>query len=506
LTYWTDIAQTFNEDFDESRAKNPVAHSFSRRRFDVVGACKRLWWRINQQCKQMSIQKMVSIAGFSFIILSVLVITSGMFSSREDLDETSTATRPLALQNGIVTPSPFQGHQAGEEHGALIGFETAEVYKPVVLEGGEGVAVVPPELCVERKFTCEFYYASGTNNGHRPSKTPYCSVFVCKGMSVHISVRPESCSGQNKVGITKMEHDVYYTAPLAYACANTGCGECSQASLITTNTEPLAFTQACAGDVSCYGQIDVVVTKSTSPSLLLGKNTKLDMVSIPKQYLQASGSPKFRNGAGNKGQYGFSVSDFSINWQFKIFLGFRSSPVIDNKGTVYIGSDDSNVYAITGATGEVKWKFNTDGKVFSTPCLSADGTLYVGSDDRHVYAVTSHSGVRKWAFPTMGKVHASPVISFDGLVYIGSTDGIFYALKPTGALAWAFSVRNGATYNQKELLNYSNTLQQQSSETSITEGFAITSTAAVASKDNSILFGCENGYLYALSPEGLYCC
>jgi outer membrane protein assembly factor BamB len=51
-----------------------------------------------------------------------------------------------------------------------------------------------------------------------------------------------------------------------------------------------------------------------------------------------------------------------------------------------VASDDHNVYAIN-PNGSQKWKFATGGAVFSSPTIGSDGTIYVGSNDGNVYAI-----------------------------------------------------------------------------------------------------------------------
>jgi len=54
--------------------------------------------------------------------------------------------------------------------------------------------------------------------------------------------------------------------------------------------------------------------------------------------------------------------------------------------TVYIGSNDGNIYAVDTGTGSERWHIATGDKVTGSPVL-ADGTLYVGSCDGKLYAI-----------------------------------------------------------------------------------------------------------------------
>lgn len=74
-----------------------------------------------------------------------------------------------------------------------------------------------------------------------------------------------------------------------------------------------------------------------------------------------------------------------LKWKFKTGVAVASSPALGSDGTVYVGSSDSSLYALS-ADGALKWKFPTGGAV-SSPVLGSDGTLYVGSWDHYVYAL-----------------------------------------------------------------------------------------------------------------------
>ena len=67
-----------------------------------------------------------------------------------------------------------------------------------------------------------------------------------------------------------------------------------------------------------------------------------------------------------------------------------SSPAIGADGTIYVGSEDDNLYALTdnGTSGSLKWKYATGIVIESSPALGADGTIYVGSNDNNLYALT----------------------------------------------------------------------------------------------------------------------
>jgi len=64
-------------------------------------------------------------------------------------------------------------------------------------------------------------------------------------------------------------------------------------------------------------------------------------------------------------------------------------------------------------TNNLKWKFAVEKRITSSPAIGADETIYFGSVDGKLYAV-SHEGKLVWAYKTGGEVTSSPAIGIDG--------------------------------------------------------------------------------------------
>jgi len=97
--------------------------------------------------------------------------------------------------------------------------------------------------------------------------------------------------------------------------------------------------------------------------------------------------------------------------------------------------------------------------VASSPTIGTDGTIYIGSQDGYLYAISS-TGTFKYAWPYKNLsllisyhfpgslvwrylinsyssgyyLKAAPVIGSDGTIYIGSTDYYLYAITSTGTV------------------------------------------------------------------------
>ena len=78
--------------------------------------------------------------------------------------------------------------------------------------------------------------------------------------------------------------------------------------------------------------------------------------------------------------------------------------------------------------GHEKWAFKTGGPINSSPAIAADGTVWFGSDDGKIYAVSS-DGAPEWSFTTEGPVSSSPAIGPRGEVAVGSHDGNLYLFR-----------------------------------------------------------------------------
>ena len=101
--------------------------------------------------------------------------------------------------------------------------------------------------------------------------------------------------------------------------------------------------------------------------------------------------------------------------------------ITNSYGTVYSG--ESILVVNTAQAGDKLWEFETGGYVYSSPAIGSDGTVYVGSWDKKLYALSGKTGDKLWEFETGGLVSTSPAIDSDGTVYVGSLDKKFYALK-----------------------------------------------------------------------------
>jgi outer membrane protein assembly factor BamB len=165
-------------------------------------------------------------------------------------------------------------------------------------------------------------------------------------------------------------------------------------------------------------------------------------------------------------------ADGTEKWQFAANDKIQGGPAVAEDGTIYVGSQDSNLYAVN-PDGSEKWKFEGAGdQIVASPAIAKDGTVCFGSLDAKIYGVLA-DGTQAWSpYTTGGGIVSTPAIAADGTIYVGSKDMKLYALEPNGTLKWSFEA-----------------------------GGEITSSPAIG-LDGTIYFGCKDNKLYALNAAG----
>ena len=111
--------------------------------------------------------------------------------------------------------------------------------------------------------------------------------------------------------------------------------------------------------------------------------------------------------------------------------GSGASPTIGPDGTIYLGANNSNFYAIA-PDGQLKWLYEAEreiGGIWSSAALSADNsTLFFGANKGGLYALKRDDGSLRWQTPIYGSIYTSPTLDAQGTLYTGSTVGHVFAI------------------------------------------------------------------------------
>ncbi len=134
-----------------------------------------------------------------------------------------------------------------------------------------------------------------------------------------------------------------------------------------------------------------------------------------------------------------------IEWAFQTEGFIRGSALVAND-TVYFGSADGFLYAVTKADGGLKWKFQTGAPIAGAPAVGNELVIVAGRG-RTVHALDVRSGELRWTFemaptlptPTEWNYFTAPPVIDGEQVLVPSGDGALYALElATGKKRWAF--------------------------------------------------------------------
>jgi len=160
-------------------------------------------------------------------------------------------------------------------------------------------------------------------------------------------------------------------------------------------------------------------------------------------------------------------------WKFETDHHVRGSPLIDDEGTIYIGSQEFiSIYQ----NGSLKWSYDNEGDIESAAAIGENDVIYIGTIwcsivPNHLLAIYTNNGTVKWKFEVDHWIYSSPVIGNDGTIYFGCADNFIYALYPDGSLRWKYE----------------------------TDAMVLSSPAI--GEDGTIYCGSHDHYLYALYPN-----
>ena len=140
--------------------------------------------------------------------------------------------------------------------------------------------------------------------------------------------------------------------------------------------------------------------------------------------------------------YALQAGDGKMLWKFPTHDGVVTRPVAD-KDHLYFGSRDGRLYGLQRRYGRKVWEYATGKPIHSSPQM-AEGYLFFGSDDGRLHAVYAGNGQRIWAFDTGSPIRSTPYLDKHH-IYFGTDDGEFYCLDFRGKVIWRYRSKRGIT-------------------------------------------------------------
>ncbi|MBR9683664.1 PQQ-like beta-propeller repeat protein [Candidatus Woesearchaeota archaeon] len=234
--------------------------------------------------------------------------------------------------------------------------------------------------------------------------------------------------------------------------------------------------------------------------------------------------------------YAFNPDNGEIKWKTKIgtplqkeqgyadYTSTLTSPGIAEDGTIYTASRDQLLYAFN-PDGTEKWRLHLDLTFdnWGSPAIADDGTIYMtSSNPRPGVIAINPDGTEKWFFKAGTNMFNSVSIGKDGTIYAAlptstKTNAIF-AINPDGTEKWSYDTHlfiestlmvadDGTVYGgtfAKEGPGYAGVYAIKNGEKlwyfeteSSTESMPTPSI-----KDNTLYFGADDSYFYALNLDG----
>jgi outer membrane protein assembly factor BamB len=192
-------------------------------------------------------------------------------------------------------------------------------------------------------------------------------------------------------------------------------------------------------------------------------------------------------------------------------LPIVSSPTIGAGDVVYIGSQDTDLFAVN-PNGTLRWKFDAGASVESSPALATDGTIYVGAG-QDLYAVNP-DGTLKWQFATGDLIQSSPAVGAVGTVYVTSNDLHLYAVTPTGTMMWKYRIAANGSLTAAPALGADGTIYVVGGDGSLTaikpDGTlrwtraisGLGGSAPAIGSDGTLYVGSQDKHVYAVRSDG----
>ncbi len=204
----------------------------------------------------------------------------------------------------------------------------------------------------------------------------------------------------------------------------------------------------------------------------------------------------------------FSAKDGKELWKRDIMAGvFSSMEHYDD--LLFIGTDQSMLYALDDEDGDTEWDFEVDSRIISSSPKVYKDTLYVGCYSGSFYAIDASRGRLKWKFKAEQSILSNP--AFHGeTVYVGSSDGKLYALNAQkGNLQWKFDA-GSKTVSEPEMLNDELfvtsgnsvfSLKLDTGKVSWSEKFDTRINSGASVVEDTVCLGLENGDVVLLRTD-----
>jgi len=127
----------------------------------------------------------------------------------------------------------------------------------------------------------------------------------------------------------------------------------------------------------------------------------------------------------------------TLKWRFDCGgvqpYGSVYSPIVVGS-VVYVLNDEGKLYALNAETGEKIWNQTITTRAsssYTTPSYS-NGIIYIPGNDT-LHAINTADGSEVWSFTSPYPIYANPTVA-SGVVYVGCNDNVLYSLNASSGI------------------------------------------------------------------------
>ena len=138
------------------------------------------------------------------------------------------------------------------------------------------------------------------------------------------------------------------------------------------------------------------------------------------------------------------VEDGSFVWKYATEGGIASSPIIEpSTKQILFGSEDHSFVSLDHRDGKLNWRHITGDRVRSTASI-AHGHVFFGSDDGKVYALMANNGRPMWEYNAEAEVRSTPCVTNERIIF-GTEAGEVVGLELNGQRKWSYRTKKNVT-------------------------------------------------------------
>lgn len=208
--------------------------------------------------------------------------------------------------------------------------------------------------------------------------------------------------------------------------------------------------------------------------------------------------------------WALDITNGSLVWKRATEGGIASSPIADKSlKLVFFGSEDGTYSAVDYKTGRISWSVTTGDKIRSTGRI-AHGYVFFGSDDGRLYAVLANNGREMFKPDIASPIRTTPFVT-DNRVIFGAESGELFGYELNGMKKWGFRTKKAISSSPFVDLegvcyvgSFDNFLYALDAESGYSQWRFRTNGPIISSPtvDNNIVyFGSADGKLYAINTQ-----